>query len=273
MKNINQNRLIHLEERKKFKKVPSFVPAGQSTQLIIGATPDSDLNILSLSEKLYQKYSLKRVYYSAYTPVNKGKHLPDLLSPPTLREHRLYQGDWLLRYYGFKANELLDAKHPQFDIYLDPKTSWALNNIHLFPIEINKAPYQMLLRVPGIGVRGARKIMSSRRLAPLQFTDLKKLGIVLKRAQYFITCNTKYYGQVDLDEEKIRRILTPNTQLLEETHSYEQLNLFSAIPQTKPSPISLPTQTVSPNMPQLGQLITPSTVMLDDTSTALTGEL
>lgn len=273
MKNINQNRLIHLEERKKFKKAPTFVPAGQSTQLIIGATPDSDLNILSLSEKLYQKYSLKRVYYSAYTPVNKGKHLPDLLSPPTLREHRLYQGDWLLRYYGFKANELLDAKHPQFDTYLDPKTSWALNNIHLFPIEINKAPYQMLLRVPGIGVRGARKIMSSRRLAPLQFTDLKKLGIVLKRAQYFITCNTKYYGQVDLDEEKIRRILTPNTQLLEETHSYEQLNLFSAMPQTKPSPISLPTQTVLPKVPQLGQLITPSTVMLDDTSTALTGEL
>lgn len=280
MKSIHQNRLIHIEERKKFKKAPNFVPAGQSTQLIIGATPDSDLNILSLSEKLYQKYSLKRVYYSAYTPVNKGKNLPDLLTPPTLREHRLYQGDWLLRYYGFKANELLDDKHPQFDTYLDPKTSWALNNLHLFPIEINTSPYQMLLRVPGIGIRGAQKIMSSRRLGPLHFADLKKLGIVLKRAQYFITCNTKYYGQVDIDEDKIRRMLTPHTHLIEESSPYEQLSLFSALPnqesftKSATSSIILPfSQKALAADSKLTQPLSLSTLLVEDTSTALTGEL
>ena len=285
MKDIKQNQLIHLEERKKYKNAPSFVPAGQSTQLIIGATPDSDLNILSLSEKLYQKYSLKRVYYSAYTPVNKGKNLPDLLTPPTLREHRLYQGDWLLRYYGFKANELLDDKHPQFDIHLDPKTSWALNNLHLFPIEINKAPYQMLLRVPGIGVKGAHKIISSRRIAPLHFDDLKKLGIVLKRAQYFITCNTKYYGQVELDETKIRNILVPSHHLGIESLPYEQLNLFSTLPPTNTStqeaspiilPFNQPSAQALPNLTQVSYTSKPiskGVVLLDDAATALTGEL
>lgn len=227
MKDIDEQRLLNLEDRQKYKTAPVFVPGGQSTQLIIGATPDSDFHILSLSEKLYEKYHLKRVYYSAYMPINHGKHLPDLAAPPTLREHRLYQGDWLLRYYGFKADELLDAAHPQFDPHLDPKTSWALNHLWLFPVEINKAPYQMLLRVPGIGVNGAKKIVSSRRIAPLHFEDLKKLGIVLKRAQFFITCNTKYYGCVAMDEEKIRRVLTPNVLLLGENQGYEQLSLFS----------------------------------------------
>ncbi len=285
MKDIKQNQLIHLEDRKKYKNAPSFVPAGQSTQLIIGATPDSDLNILSLSEKLYEKYSLKRVYYSAYTPVNKGKNLPDLLTPPTLREHRLYQGDWLLRYYGFKANELLDDKHPQFDIHLDPKTSWALNNLHLFPIEINKASYQMLLRVPGIGVKGAKKIISSRRISPLHFDDLKKLGIVLKRAQYFITCNTKYYGQVELDEAKIRNKLVPSHYLALESLPYEQLNLFSALPtpnqsSTSSSSLILPFEDSSSHaLPSLSQVaytsqpIDKHSVLLDDGISALTGEL
>ena len=295
MKDIKQNQLIHLEERKKFKKAPTFVPGGQSTQLIIGATPDSDLNILSLSEKLYQKYSLKRVYYSAYTPVNTGKNLPDISVPPTLREQRLYQGDWLLRYYGFKADELLTEKNPHFETYLDPKTSWALNNLHLFPIEVNKASYQMLLRVPGIGVKGAKKIVSSRRLAPLQFDDLKKLGIVLKRAQYFITCNTRYYGQVDIDEDKIRRILMPQTSnLLEESNPYEQLSLFNddissniASSNCKTSSLILPkhlTQS-SKSFSQIQRSlqddlttpishpITSSALLLEDASTALTGEL
>lgn len=251
MKAIHLNQVAHAEERKLSKKAPLYVPGGQSTQLIIGATPDSDLNIISLSEKLYQKYALKRVYYSAYTPVNKGKHLPNLSAPPTLREHRLYQGDWLLRFYGFKANELLDDKHPQFDTYLDPKTSWALNNLHLFPIEVNHAPYQMLLRVPGIGLKGAQKIINSRRIAPLHFDDLKKLGVVLKRAQYFITCHTKYYGQVDIDEDKIRHILTPKSYLNENTKPYEQLSLFA-----------LQNDSINAN-----------TLLLEDTSTALTGEL
>lgn len=249
MSDINKRIVTYNAERRQFKKAPLFVPGGQSTQLIIGATPETDLSILSLSEKLYHKYSLKRVYYSAYTPVNKDKHLPDISTPPTLREHRLYQGDWLLRLYGFKADELLSSQNPQFDIHLDPKTSWALNNLHLFPVEINKADYATLLRVPGIGIRGAKKITSARRIAPLDYSDLKKLGIVLKRAQYFITCNTKYYGQVDIHEEKIRRILTPQIALSAEDSPYEQLSLF-----TSPSEASKP-------------------LLLDDCTTALTGEL
>ena len=267
MKNISLQKQYYEEERKRTRTAPTFVPGGQSTQLIIGATPDTDLNILSLSEKLYQKYQLKRVYYSAYTPVNKGANLPDLLTPPTLREHRLYQGDWLLRYYGFKADELLDEAHPQFDIYLDPKTSWALNNLHHFPIEINKAPYAMLLRVPGIGVKGARKIVSSRRIGPLHYEDLKKLGIVLKRAQYFITCNTKYYGQVDMDEQKIRHILTPSeVPLIGETNGYEQLSLFSHFPDLTHKPLS-ETNTFG------SHFINASTLLLEDHVTQITGQL
>ena len=265
MKSIHTHQVALAEERKISKKAPLYVPGGQSTQLIIGATPDSDLNILTLSEKLYQKYNLKRVYYSAYTPVNKDKHLPDLAAPPTLREHRLYQGDWLLRLYGFKADELLTSQKPQFDIHLDPKTAWALNNLHLFPIEINRAPYEMLIRVPGIGLKGARKIVSSRRIAPLQFEDLKKLGIVLKRAQYFITCHTKYYGQVDLDEEKIRRVLAPPSLLLEEPNPYEQLSLFTTA-------ISSGIATSSGRSTSSGFLNT-HTLALDGSSSALTGEL
>ena len=267
MKNISQQKHYYEDERKRSRHAPLFVPGGQSTQLIIGATPDSDLNILSLSEKLYQKYQLKRVYYSAYTPVNKGGHLPDILTPPTLREHRLYQGDWLLRYYGFKADELLDQKHPQFDIHLDPKTSWALNNLHLFPVEINKAPYAMLLRVPGIGVKGAKKIVSSRRIGPLHYEDLKKLGVVLKRAQYFITCGTKYYGSVAMDEQKIRHMLAPSsTALIGETNGYEQLSLFSHFPDPKKHPQFEANSFGS-------HFINSSTILLDDHVTQITGQL
>ena len=273
MKSIHTHQIALAEERKLSKKAPLYVPGGQSTQLIIGATPDSDLNILTLSEKLYQKYALKRVYYSAYTPVNKGRNLPELTAPPTLREHRLYQGDWLLRLYGFKANELLDHKHPQFDIHLDPKTSWALNNLHVFPLEINRAPYQMLIRVPGIGLKGAKKIVSSRRIAPLQFDDLKKLGIVLKRAQYFITCNTKYYGQVDIDEEKIRRVLTPANHLLEENSPYEQLSLFTSMPPLENKIIFPPNIMASSSRRATSSFLNTTTLLLEDTPTALTGEL
>ena len=271
MKNIHTRHIGLSEERKLSKKAPLYVPGGQSTQLIIGATPDSDLNILTLSEKLYEKYGLKRVYYSAHTPVNKGKHLPDLATPPTLREHRLYQGDWLLRLYGFKAEELLDANRPQFDTHLDPKTAWALNHLHLFPVEINKAPYEMLIRVPGIGLKGARKIVSSRRIAPLQFEDLKKLGIVLKRAQYFITCHTKYYGQVDIDEEKIRRALVPSSLLLEEPHPYEQLSLFTS-PTSKGSTTCSGNTTCS-GSPASSGFLNAHTLSVDDSASALTGEL
>ena len=269
MHDIHQNSLIHLEERKKSRKAPLYVPGGQSTQLIIGATPDTDYSILNLSQKLYQKYGLKRVYYSAYTPVNKDKNLPDLLQPPTLREHRLYQGDWLLRLYGFKAEELLDEVHPHFDTHLDPKTSWALNHLDQFPVEINRAPYSMLLRVPGIGIRGAQKIMSSRRIAPLRYEDLRKLGIVLKRAQYFITCNTKYYGKVEMQEDKIKRILIPQDTYYDESAPYEQLSLFSAHAPSTAKLITLPNAPLFlPEQSKVKQHI-----VLSDTPTALTGEL
>ena len=226
MKSIKNNIILHNDERKKFKSAPLFVPGGQSTQLIVGATKESDYNILKLSENLYNKFSLKRVYYSAYVPVNTDKNLPSIKNPPTLREHRLYQGDWLLRLYGFKADELLDNKAPNFDINFDPKTNWAINNIHLFPVEINKAPYETLIRIPGIGIRGAKKILSSRRISSLDFEDLKKLGVVLKRAQYFITCKGKYFGSVDIDGNKIKKVLSPKVDLNIIDNNYEQLSFF-----------------------------------------------
>lgn len=179
---IKNNIISNKYEKAHYKHSNNFVPAGQSTQLIVGATKDTDLNILTLSENLYNRFKLKRVYYSAYTPVNKGANLPDIKNPPTLREHRLYQGDWLVRVYGFKSSELLNANNPNFDINFDPKTTYALNNFDLFPVEINKASYEMLIRIPGIGIKGAQKIISSRRISNLTFSDLKKLGIVLKRA-------------------------------------------------------------------------------------------
>ncbi|MDU6340492.1 MAG: putative DNA modification/repair radical SAM protein [Clostridium sp.] len=226
MKSIKNNIILHNDERKKFKSAPLFVPGGQSTQLIVGATKESDYNILKLSENLYNKFSLKRVYYSAYVPVNTDKNLPSIKNPPTLREHRLYQGDWLLRLYGFKADELLDNKAPNFDINFDPKTNWAINNINLFPVEINKAPYETLIRIPGIGIRGVKKILSSRRISSLDFEDLKKLGVVLKRAQYFITCKGKYFGSVDIDGDKIKKVLSPKVDLNIIDNNHEQLSFF-----------------------------------------------
>lgn len=264
MKQISTQISANQEERKKYKKAPVYVPGGQSTQLIIGATPDSDFNILSLSEKLYNKYSLKRVYYSAYIPVNNGGHLPEIKNPPTLREHRLYQGDWLLRQYGFKAGELLNEQKPDFDINFDPKTNWALNNLHLFPVEINKVPYGTLLRVPGIGVRSAQKITSARRIAPLTYEDLKKLGVVLKRAQYFITCSTKYYGLVAMDETKIRTALKPKLDLNVLDNPFEQLNLFEKLP-------NFGAQLV---LPQTPAFLLPAKLLLSgDSLTSVTGEL
>ena len=176
----------------KYKHAPSFAPAGQSTQLIVGATDDSDKHILYLTQSLYRRYRLKRVFYSAYVPVVESSLLPALNSkPPLLREHRLYQADWLLRFYGFQAEELLSDEQPDFNPRLDPKCNWAVNHLELFPVEIMQADYEMLLRVPGIGPLGARRIVSARRISHLTYEDLKKMGIVLKRAQFFITCNGK----------------------------------------------------------------------------------
>ncbi len=204
MNSIKNNIIQYKEMKKSIKSTPLFVPGGQSTQLIVGATPESDSKIIKLSESLYNKYDLKRVYYSAYVPVIKdNKFLPDISHPPMVREHRLYQADWLLRFYGFKADELL-KENENFDLNFDPKTGWALSNLNEFPVEINKAPYETLLRIPGIGVTSALKILKIRRVHKLDFDDLKKLRIVLKRAKYFITCNGKYFSDIPFNDEAIK---------------------------------------------------------------------
>lgn len=180
----NQNELMV------YHKTPKFVPAGQSTQMIIGATPENDYQIMKVAEGLYQNFQLKRVFYSAFVNVNHNSNLPTLPGgPPILREHRLYQADWLLRFYGFSAGELLSEDRPDFNIFLDPKCDWALRHLEAFPVEINRADYNTLLRVPGIGVKSANRIVKARRHSRLDFSDLKKIGVVLKRATYFITCS------------------------------------------------------------------------------------
>lgn len=206
MGHIRQGILERREEKKHHKKAPSFVPAGQTTQLIVGATPDSDRTILRLSQALYDKVELKRVYYSAYVPAVTGPNLPAIAKPPLLREHRLYQADWLLRFYQFKADEILADEAPDFDLDLDPKACWALRHPEFFPVEVNRASYHALLRVPGIGVTSARRICAARRQAFLSYDTLRRLGIVLKRAQYFITCKGKYYGATT-DPVRIRQLL------------------------------------------------------------------
>lgn len=230
--NILQSRIMEAKESKKhFKHAPAFVPAGQTTQLIVGATPEHDLNILKLSENLYRRFQMKRVYYSGYIPVVDHPNLPSIYTtPPRLREHRLYQADWLLRFYRFSADELLNEQHPDFDIQLDPKCDWALRNLHLFPVEVNTADYEMLLRIPGIGVKSAQKIIAARKVQLLDYDNLKKIRVVLKRAQYFITCKGKYYGKVNMNENLIRQCLTyENATNTGYTPQVEQLSLFSFI--------------------------------------------
>jgi putative DNA modification/repair radical SAM protein len=219
------------DEKKIYRKPTTFVPAGQSTQLIVGATADSDLNILRLSENLYKRFNLKRVYYSAYVPVSDSPNLPAISSPPLLREHRIYQADWLLRFYGFSANEILDETNQNLDTQLDPKCDWALRNIHLFPIEINRADYETLLKVPGIGIKSAKRIISARRIGPINYDTLKKIGVVLKRARYFITCQGKFYGERSMNQEKIKQsILFNNFKDNTFTYNQEQLSMFSLYP-------------------------------------------
>ena len=226
MKYIYTNIDISNKEKSNYSK--SFVPAGQTTQLIVGATPESDLKIMKLSEGLYKKFKLKRVYYSAYVSVNKDASLPSLKSPPLLRENRLYQADWLLRFYGFKSEELLDEKHPNFNALLDPKCEWALRHLEQFPVDVNSADYFTLLRVPGIGVTSAKRIIRSRRNFKLNFDTLKGLGVVLKRAIYFITCSGKYYYSSNKFNNSFieTNLLYQEKRLLPNFKEYDQLSLF-----------------------------------------------
>lgn len=211
MKYIQQGVLENKEERQKFRHAPRFAPAGQSTQVIVGATPDSDKDILKLSSALYQRPTLKRVYYSGYISVNEyDKRLPALKQPPLVRENRLYQADWLLRFYQFKVDEIVNDAFPHLDLEIDPKLSWALRHPEFFPVDINRADYEMLLRVPGIGVKSAKLILSSRRFSRLGIYQLKKIGVVLKKAQYFITCHELPTRTVnELKPENVRALLIP----------------------------------------------------------------
>lgn len=204
MKQIGDNFTGFQLERKKSRNSPVFCPGGQSTQMIIGASGESDFQILNLTESLYNKMSLKRVYYSAYIAVNEGLYLPALTTaPPLLREHRLYQADWLLRFYKFQAHEILSPAFPNLDDRLDPKAAWALRNFDLFPIDINRASYEELLRIPGVGILSARRIIKTRRVAAIREQDLKKIGLVLKRAKYFITINGKYPARSSLSHHQL----------------------------------------------------------------------
>ena len=219
---IRKNLIENTEDKKLFKSTPSFIPAGQTTQMIIGASGESDYTILNKSENLYKNFGLKRVYYSAYIPVNKSGILVSKdEAVPMIREHRLYQADWLLRFYDFKANEILNEKNPFIDPHFDPKTNWAIQNWHFFPIEINKASYKELLRVPGIGVTSARRIVMTRKYSTIRYEHLKKLGIVIKRAKYFITVNGEFLGFKKENPELIRNALMEKEKII-----VQQLKLF-----------------------------------------------
>lgn len=202
---LKEKLIENKKDLKVYRHAKPFMPAGQTTQLMIGATQDTDLSIIKLSENMYDKISMKRVYYSGYVPIVQNNNLlPTTVKTPMLREHRLYQADWLLRFYGFKADEILSIENPDLDLEVDPKCNWALKNMHFFPVEVNKASIEELLRVPGIGNITARRILQSRRFAPVTYEDLRKMGVVLKRAQYFLTCQGRYYGEIDMDSDKIR---------------------------------------------------------------------
>ena len=231
MRQVQLRREENKNELMLYRSTPKFVPAGQSTQMIIGATGESDLQLISVAESLYDKFDLKRVFYSAFVNVNQDKNLPATLDgPPLLREHRLYQADWLLRFYEFRADELLDEKRPNFNIYFDPKCDWALKHLECFPVEINTADYHMLLRVPGIGNKSALRIVKARRMGTLDFSDLKRIGVVLKRAIYFITCKGRQMYPLKIEENFItRQLLGVKEKLpgyLTEQVTYEQLSLF-----------------------------------------------
>lgn len=228
MQFIQQGMLENAEERKKSRYVPRFVPAGQSTQMIVGATDDSDKQILKTSDFLYSQPGMKRVYYSGFIPVNSyDNRLPALKQAPLVRENRLYQSDWLLRFYGFKVDEIVNDQYPDLDLEIDPKLAWALRHPEFFPVDINKAEYHDLLRVPGIGVKSAKLIVVSRRYSRLNARDLKKIGIVMKKAQYFITCNelSALNTVSDTSPEYVRSLLAPKKKGLKQP-DLQQMSLI-----------------------------------------------
>lgn len=211
------------EEKKIVKKAPAFAPAGQSTQMVIGATPENDLHVLNLASDLYAKQKLRRVYYSGYIPISDDNRLLTVKQAPLVRENRLYQSDWLMRFYGFKVNEIVNAEHPDLDLEVDPKMAYALRNPQFFPVDVNKAPYEMILRIPGIGVKSAKKIVASRRHKAIRLEHLKKIGVVLKRAKYFIITADASFKELGFYPEIIRQQVTHDQN---RKHNPQQLSLF-----------------------------------------------
>lgn len=220
---IVQNR----EEKKQFAKTPLFAPAGQSTQMVIGATPETDAEILLMANHFYKKMQLKRVYYSGYVPISSDNRLPAIGTPvPMVRENRLYQADWLLRFYGFSVQEIVTPAQPHLDMDIDPKLGWALRNLQLFPIDINKADLSVIMRVPGIGLQSARKIYASRKFNKLNWEHLKKLGIMFNRARYFITCDSPDFERKDFTALQIKHQILGTGQSKYKPNFSPQLQLF-----------------------------------------------
>jgi len=227
MKFLRDAIIQHTEEKKTFKKTPVFAPAGQSTQMVIGATPETDLQILFIADQFYKKFQLRRVYYSGYVPISPDNRLPAIGTPvPIVRENRLYQADWLIRFYGFKVNEILSKEEPLLDMEIDPKLNWALRNLGLFPLDINKADQRMIMRVPGIGIQSANKICSARKYNKLNWDHLKKIGISTNRARYFITCNSPDFERKDLSPMKIKQQILSIGQSKYQPNFSPQLKMF-----------------------------------------------
>lgn len=213
----------HKEEKKVIKSAPNFAPGGQSTQMVVGATPENDLHILNLADDLYQQQQLRRVYYSGYIPISDDNRLPALRQAPLKRENRLYQADWLMRFYGFKVGEIVDQEHPDLDLEIDPKMAFALRHPQLFPVDVNTASYELILRIPGVGVKSAKKMVAARRHGKLRFEHLKKIGVVLKRARYFLKCADKDFSHLGLYPEQVReRVTRPTNPKV----AINQLSLF-----------------------------------------------
>lgn len=228
MRKVKNEILQYQSERKILKSTPKYAPAGQSTQMIIGATGESDKDIMYSANHYYQKFQMKRVYYSGYVPVADDKRLPAIgTQVPMLRENRLYQTDWLLRFYGFGVHELLNSKHPNLDIDIDPKLGWALRNLHVFPVDINKAEKLLLARVPGLGMQSVHKIVNARRFRKLSWEHLKKIGVALNRAKYFIVCDSAKWEHRDLEPNKIKGLILKNSVGKFRSAYSSQLQLFS----------------------------------------------
>lgn len=235
MKQLQQGITENRHDLIRYRKTPRFVPAGQSTQIIIGASAESDRQILCLTSSLYRKFQLKRVFYSAYIPTTSSPLLPDRETPPLWREHRLYQADWLLRFYGFNANELFDEEHPDLSFFLDPKSCWALRHPERFPLEVNRAPYEALLRVPGVGIKSAWRILNARRVARLSWNTLSRLGVTLKRARYFLLCQGRRFPTISNRNVVLYDLMSPRERAIYQQMSNDtrQMSLF---PGTAPEP-------------------------------------